>query len=470
MADNPTHMASKPARFLRRLLAAIGRPADAQPAAPPPFQVVLCAPVAAYAETVAAALEGMPGLRLRVVPVGQDDSGQQGLTTATLIRVRQAMVDGEADVAIWCEGFANRLTLRWITPMQPDDERPGCFGMHVRMELTGSFESVFVELAHAATLAAIQPESEERRRNHATLLAAAAERAAIIAEVPPFLPHSRQQATTLFCVGHVAAATAAVDEPLPWLERSVAAYRRGLERLRPDDLPPMEEAIVYRRLAAALTALAERSGDDVSRLREAAAAWRNAAETLPRASLPFEWATDQVRLGSALYRLDLKTGDPALLREALAALQAALQVFTRSENPIRWTETMLALAQVLEVYGDQSRNPDILQKAVDACRAVLEVRTAESDPAGRAATLNTLGSALFLLGKHGEGVHHLDEAAAVLRAARDELRAMGAEKPAAVAERNLAHVDRLLRQRGGGGTSPRPPEPSGGEGATDEGA
>lgn len=77
--------------------------------------------------------------------------------------------------------------------------------------------------------------------------------------MPPFLPHSRQQATTLFCVGHVAAATAAVDEPLPWLERSVAAYRRGLERLRPDDLPPMEEAIVYRRLAAALTALAERS-------------------------------------------------------------------------------------------------------------------------------------------------------------------------------------------------------------------
>lgn len=178
-------------------------------------------------------------------------------------------------------------------------------------------------------------------------------------------------------------------------------------------------------------------------------AWRAAAETLTREAMPQEWAGAQTRLGKALYRLDLITGNTELLREALQALQAALQVYSRTETPLKWADIMHDIAQVLEVYGDQLRNPEVLRRAIETCESVLMVLTRDRMPLTWAATQNTLGSALFLLDKHTDGIAHLEGAIAALEAAHGIFAAAGAKGPAQVAARNLGHVRKLAEERRG---------------------
>lgn len=436
--------------IVTRLLDLFGRrqavsAASAEQAGEPFAAVVVTFPApdgAPWGEQVAMALEGRGAISVVRASAIESDG------PATVIRLRQMLAETGGDVAVWNEGSDRSLRLRWLAASYPDEDRPGGFGANVRLETPLPLDRGLADLVFAATLAAIRPVDEERLRLHGRLLDTAAGLAAVAGETPPFFAEPRQQATIRLCFGHVAAAAAmAGNDPTGWLKRAVAAYGRGLEGLPPDDLPPVEEATAQRRLATALVALAERTEDDIACLRQAVTAFCAAAEILPRAMMPGEWAAEQMRLGTALYRLDQRTGDASLLRDAIGAFQSASQVFTRVETPLRWAEAMHGLAQTLQVYGDQSRNPDILRKAVDACRAALDVRTQESDQGGWAATLNTLGSALFLLDKHGDDSSHLDEAASLLRTAATTFHDLGATKPALVAERNLAHVERLSRQR-----------------------
>jgi hypothetical protein len=105
------------------------------------------------------------------------------------------------------------------------------------------------------------------------------------------------------------------------------------------------------------------------------------------------------------------------------------------------------LAQALQVYGDQVKSPEVLERAVDACRASLEYRVRERTPLGWAACQNTLGTALFLLDKHRQSTEHLDEAGAAYSGALEVYRQMGATRQAVIAEKNLAHVQRLNKIR-----------------------
>ncbi len=68
-----------------------------------------------------------------------------------------------------------------------------------------------------------------------------------------------------------------------------------------------------------------------------------------------------------------------------------------------------------------------------------------------AATQNTLGSALFLLGRLTGESAHLEGAAEAFEKARAVYTALGADAMAAVTEKNLSHVERLLGEAGGGG-------------------
>jgi tetratricopeptide (TPR) repeat protein len=143
----------------------------------------------------------------------------------------------------------------------------------------------------------------------------------------------------------------------------------------------------------------------------------------------------------------LVTGDSELLREALQALQSALQVYSRTETPQKWADTMHDLAQVLQIYGDQMKSPDVLKKAIETCDSILQVYSQERTPLSWAKTKNTLGAALFLFDRHKGGNEHLDEAQAAIEEALGVFHAHGAKGPAKVAERNLAHIQRLKGQR-----------------------
>jgi hypothetical protein len=334
----------------------------------------------------------------------------------------------------------------------PDEEKPGGFGVSTRIELPPVLGDPQANLLYAACLAAADAGNEVQRAAVRRLLPLAAAPLEALAAKPPVALSMPQQRSLQQVYGHVCAACALVVAPSQagdWFRKAVDAYRAAEKRVGRTD-PAWETGLIHKQLAAVLTAWAERSKDQAQvHLEEAVRYWRLAGDVLTRATMPQEWAAVQTRLGVALYRLDLLTGDSELLRESLQALQAALQVHTRADAPHRWADVMNTIAQVLEVYGDQLKNPEVLKRAVDACRSVLEIRTRDRTPLAWASTSNTLGSALFLLDRHGGGLGHLAEADRILEAALEVFRTYGAKGPAQVAARNLAHVRKLAEDRKG---------------------
>jgi len=325
------------------------------------------------------------------------------------------------------------------------------FGLNTRLELPFAFTEPATQVLYAATLAAMEAVTETQKSWIRQALPLAALQAEELATRPSVQMSMAQQRSVQIVFGHIALATADCTqeaEKAQWYDRAVTSYRSAQKRVNRGD-PTWELGLIHRHLGTALTTQAEKAKDPIPFFKEAVGEWRQAVESLTRASMPQEWAQSQIRLGNALYRLDLVTGDSELLREALQALQGALQVYSRTETPQKWAETMHDTAQILQIYGDQLKNPEILKKAIDTCDSILQVFTRERTPLSWAKTQNTLGAALFLFDRHKGGNEHLDEAEAAIESALAIFKAHGAKGPALVAQRNLAHVHRLKGQRKG---------------------
>ncbi len=471
-ASPPPASPDEPAGGLARLLVAVAKMLQPKPApeatpqvaAPPPSEPpVISVLVAAMngdtpdglaSHALFKLLESKTALKIKPLPrafpleAPDDPDAMAG----SLINTRHAVVDEDADLLLWGdiakEGY--RLRLSGATP--PDGERPATFGASVRIDLPTKIDQPQLTLLYAAILAAFEPANELQRAALRRLLPQAAlGLEALAAKLPPSLSPA-QQRTIVLVHGHVCTTCALVVPPsqaADWFQKGINAYRASEKRLTRTD-PSWEGGLLHRHLAAALMARAERVKDKAEEsLTEAVQEWRAASDTLTRANMPQEWVTIQIRLGFCLYRLDLLTGNTELLREALQVLQTAAQVVTRTEAPQRWAEIMHTIARVLEVYGDQLRSPEVLARAIEACKLVLEVQTRERVPLGWAAVRNTLGSALFLIGKHGGTAEHLEEAIGVLEEAREIFTAHGAKGLTQVADRNLAHVRKLIDERKG---------------------
>ncbi|OJX70550.1 hypothetical protein [Magnetospirillum sp. 64-120] len=371
---------------------------------------------------------------------------------ALVTNTRHMVADENADLLVWGDVSKDGYVLRFATANIPDEEKPAQFGPHFKVELPLNLGEAQLHMLYAATLAAAEPANEMQRAALRRLLPQAVEPLELLAAKPPVSLSMGQQRSILLTFAQVCTATALLVPPSQsdaWFDKAANAYLGAEKRLGRNEAAH-EVALIHKHLAASLTARAERVKDKAqTHLEQAVKYWREAASHLTRATLPLEWAAAQTRLGVALHRLDLITGDSELLREALGCLQAALQVHTKAEAPGRWADIMNSIAQVLEVYGDQLKNPEVLQRAVDACNLVLEVRSRDRAPLAWAATLNTLGSALFLLDRHGGGTTHLAEAARVFEDAAEVFTAHGAKGPAQVAARNLAHVRKLAEERKG---------------------
>ncbi len=404
---------------------------------------------AGWTRALAGTLENRSGVAVRVLETAVLGPGgaDQVQVMAAAARGRQAMAAaGDLDLLIWGDVHEEGFSL-WFTPGGPGDEdRPGSFGPYLHLDLPSELEPPLGDILYVSILAAIEPQNEAAAMRQRRLLPVALDMIDDpVKMIPPNWGPVRGRAA-LTCLGHACATRAGIDGDVRWYDRAQAAYRAGLQRLPRGEHGP-DEAQLRRHLGGVLLALGEKR-QDPALIEAAVGEYRAAVESLVKSAHPLEWGGGQNRLGLALYRLDLLTGRVELLKDAATAFQGALSVFSRAESPARWAEVMNNLAQVLQVFGDQTKSLDVLERAVEVSRSALEVRNRERNPLAWASSQNSLGSALFLLDKHSERTGHLEEAAAAFSAALDVYRAMGAARPAAVAEKNLARVRQLFKEQG----------------------
>jgi len=452
---------------LARLLNAIGRMLAPKPpakeetpaaAAETPVFTVLIAHLGNDADGAGFAhlirtLDGKLPFKLR--PLGRafalDSQEDPAAVAAVVSNTRLTAATEKGDLLIWGDMVKEGYRLRFASAAAPDDDRPANFGPATRLELPRDFGEPAASLLLAAALAAAEASTEAQKGTVRRLLPSLATAVEGLSTKPPLSMSMPQQRSLQTMFGHVAAATALSVPPSQsgaWFDKAVGSYRAALKRVSRIE-PTWESGLLHKHIAAVLMTQAEATKEPAALLQAAVAEWRSAAENLSRATMPQEWAAAQIRLGNALYRLDLVTGDIELLREALQTLQGALQVYSRTETPQKWAGIMHDIALVLQVYGDQLRSPEVLNRSIEACESVLQVFTRERTPQSWAAAQNTLGSALFLFDKHSDGISHLDAAAAALEQAQEVFQSVGSKAPAQVAARNLAHVRKLAEERRG---------------------
>lgn len=408
---------------------------------------------AEFTQAVVQALEGNKALSVKPLKeVLAVDAGVEPARrpAAAAEMGRRWLATLKADLLIWGEtpGTGASLHLRFIPAATERSDRAGIFGVNTTLVLPANFPPEFGHLLAAVCLAAVgSPGDEAKARQVRQALPETLEAALPLMRALPKELLTREKAAIQNCYANAVATLAALGGPFEMLQVAAQAYRAALEGL-PKDHAPLDWALTQRNLGCTLLGLSERTNDPET-LGAAANLFRSALQVLTRSENPYEWASAQARLGQALYRLDLKTGDTELLKEALAALQAALQVITRAEDPVRWADIMNSLAQTAQVLGGELRNPEALEKAVEACDAALQVRTRLEYPLPHAATQNNRGSALFLLGRLTGRAESFSAAADAFRIASEVYRAEGVEKMAAIAEKNLAHVEEVAPARRG---------------------
>jgi tetratricopeptide (TPR) repeat protein len=403
----------------------------------------------AWTRALVGLLDGKPGVLARpmAVSIQMEPNADQVQAASAVMRARQVLAREEiVDLLVWGDVHEDGYTLCFTAAGGIDDERVGSFSPYLKLELPADPTPPVAELFYLAVLAAIEPLNEQQRVLHRQLLPAALQALPDFLGSLPVAWNMEQQRTGLAVYGNAAATIAGWEGDADWYDHAADVYKAAVLRIPRGD-HGLDEAVLRKHLGGALLAAGDRRRD-AALMEQAVAEFRLSLECILRPAYPQEWAAAQNRLGLGLYKLDLLTGQSEVLKEAMAAFQAAMQVFTRAEAPQRWADVMNNLAQVLQVYGDQMKSPDVLARAIDACRASLELRSRERLPLGWAASQNTLGTALFLLDKLNQNTEHLEEAEAAFTAAAEVYRSVGATRQALVAEKNLAHVQKIPKSRG----------------------
>lgn len=400
---------------------------------------------------VVAALDKRKGLKVRAVgkkvelPAAQTSNQ---LIQAMIVTGRRWLVEQDADLLIWGDvpPPGTTLHLRFVPAKPEDEDRPGYFGCHVSLTIPVEFTPATAQLLLAVCVATMVPRDEARARKlHQILPQALEAHMAALNNLPPDMT-SRERAVARLFYANLASIVATQWSSRDFVGLAVDAYRECLRHFDQRSMP-LEWANAQRNRGVLLQLKADRGGP-TELLDEATDCYLAALREIGRDEFPRQWAATKNRLGWVLYRIAMDKGDTDLLKQAIAAYQDAIHVFTRTEAPMRWAEVMNNFAQAVQLLGEHLRNEELLEKAIDACRAVLEVRRKKDAPLPWAATQNNLGSALFMLGQRREDPVLLREAGMVFAQAQAVYQGHGHTKAAAVAERNLHRVERLLEEQG----------------------
>ncbi len=407
------------------------------------------APAIDYSRQVAASLDKGKGVKARPLnktlelsPIGNPVE-HMARAEAT---ARKWLAAADADLLIWGEVPApgTTLHLRFIPALADAEDRPGAFNPFTTLNLPVDFGPEYAPILLAVSLAATVPRSEEKRRRLIEGISNALSAAMPAVKALPVDLTTRERAAIQVCFANAMTTLAGVRGGTDLLHSAAQTYQKALENLSRDD-HPLDWGIAHKHLGEILQSLSERDNDPET-LEKAADAFIAAARILTRKEFPREWAAIQNRLGQVLYRLQVKTGDTEVLKHALTSFQSALQVITRADAPLRWAEVMSNFVLATHELGGHLKSPKVLEKAVEACRSVLEVRTRDKIPHQWATVQNNLGSSLFMLGKLTGKAEHLNNAAEAFRLANQHYTQTGAAKMAAITEKNLSHVERLLEK------------------------
>jgi tetratricopeptide (TPR) repeat protein len=428
----------------------------------------------AHTRHLATALGDRRGIRCRTLPqplpmdLGDNEEAVPARLAGTLALARHWLAEEKAQILVWgaAPAPAAALDLHLAPAGRDEADRPGGFGGYAHLVLPADFNENYAAFLHAVILAAVPAKGEAQARRAVGQVLLALEAARRAEHAPPTALTDAEQATIQACFAGLATLAGAQSASLDWLHTAEETYLAALASLS-RRREPADWAAAQRGLGAVLQTLAETAeGDATTRLLgRAAEALRAALQFFDRTHFPFEWASTQRRLGEVLYRLDAAGGDANLLKDSIAALQAALQVFTRAEFPQRWADLMNSFAQAAQVLGEYLHSRELLEKAVHACQAALEIRTRETAPLLWAASQNNLGSALFLLGRETGQAETLAAAERAFGGALEVYRGHGATRLATVAEKNMAHLERYRRARGGRPVAAMPWETEGKEAA-----
>lgn len=397
------------------------------------------------ARALAQALGGRKGLNPRAVKrqIWAEGEDLPVARRELAARLRGWLAGTGADVLIWsgpedapADGDGRRF-LHLVARAPGDPEAAGDGEGLFPLPFTVPEDEAAMSLLHATVLALGVGADIAKRRTCARDLPLALEEAAGGVETAGYDAPLVEAA-----LGRGFAALASIDRRADTLRVACThldAAHAGLAKSGEGELL----ALLEKDRAAVRQSLAERT-NDAEILSESIPLIESALAGLSRDAFPLHWAGLQHRLGVARFRLDFEVGDVDALRHSVTAFQAALGVFSREATPLKWAETMSHLAQVTQVLGEQLRSPEALMSAAEACRQVLKVHTKRKQPLHWAAAQNNLGTALFLLGKLTRRIYALEGAAQAFELAAAFYRSRGSERRAALAERNLQHVRRLL--------------------------
>ncbi len=404
-----------------------------------------------YTSHVVKALGKHKGVRVKALNKAIPPTGESvAMLEEAASIARKWLADANADLLIWGDvpPLGTTLRLRFISAKPVDESRPGGFDLSTSLDLPVGFGPEMSPLLMSTCLAATAPVTEGKNVSLVKMLPDALYAALPVAENLPVDVISGERAAILMCLANslaVAASQAANKKTAGELfEKSANTYKSSLTLMSREE-NPFEWALARKNFGEVMLALAD-IRNDAEILDESADAFSDFLKVVTKLEAPRLWASVQSSLGLALYRIDIRTGDAEVLKHSLTAFQEALKVYTRAETPLQWAEVMSNFAQAAQVLGKQLRNQEVLEKAVHACKSVLEVRKKEKMPLLWAATQNNLGSALFMLGKMTGDRDDIEGAAEAFRQSRDFYKSYGASKLAEITEKNLSHVEKLLRK------------------------
>jgi tetratricopeptide (TPR) repeat protein len=400
------------------------------------------------------ALEGIPGVRVdavereftRFVPglgelnaLTNDDIAKRATREG-----RAWMAEKNADLLIWglVESTGRNIELHFVTVTSSPGERAGRFTPLNTLYVPIDFYNDWIPLIRAVALAAIDPRSFAQGRILRSALPAVAHSARAMGIEPSAAMEPHERAAIAFCYGNASALCAQLEGDRAWYQTAIEAWRVAAELYGNVAGPVLGQ--LYQQLGLALQIVAERT-NDITRLEEAADAYRRALVHTSRRKQPADWGLMKYRLGCVLYKVDMAGGDDNALREAIHSCQSARQVFNRYTHPIRWSEISNTLSQILQVFGDNSRSVPVLEYAAKCCVAALQVRTPDTAPLQWAAIQNTLGSALFLLAKHTGEWEYMRQSSEAFRYALAVYKDHGVGKMAIVTERNLQRAENQIQ-------------------------
>ncbi len=186
------------------------------------------------------------------------------------------------------------------------------------------------------------------------------------------------------------------------LERAIASYHHGLDRISPSEQPRLYIEL-QRQIGEAHSALAHslaRNGDAIAQWSAAIAAYQLALAQCDAEHQPQTYSLLSNHLGTAYWHL-------ALLDQPIDNLQAAIQHYTAAlihddpdRDPLRAGLIQNNLGTAYLNLAQQEQSIDLLRLAVGAYQIALIYRRADLAPEAHAASQNNLGTACLQLACH----------------------------------------------------------------------